>query len=649
MGRNEKMIAEKIRFLIKKVLAVIVTMSAIYFIFASAINYYFYDFSQFSFWTELKYISSLMADVISRNFQLEYDIDFEVPKEYREYIFEHGFHGHEISIYDYHYLLDFLPNAAVYQFYILYLFLSFCVGIFVYAKSEKPTNEKIIKREKYIRGAKKVTAKELCVASAKTKDAGIVLPTKDGKLALDKQKEKEHMIILGSTGTGKSTLLLSIVSRLIARKTKIIFVDRKGEFWGKFGRNNKDILFNPFDSRSVKWSIFNEINFELNSSKEIEKIPPDLQVTADILFGVNHPQRQKNRYWYVSGSSVFCSTICYLAINGKTSNKDITDFFASPADKIIAAFKTLPEGCRIGLAALGEKATSEQVGQIMSMVADCSKQLACFTGLDGDFSARKWICEQNSTNLYLSTAGKNDTNFNTIITLLLDLVGREIKEFPDNGGQDTRIVFVIDELAALPPLESLKFLLTQARSKGVAVIVANQTVARLKAIYGIEETRNIIACAKTRFFFQTPEADDAKYLAQTLGQYQAERKIKSQNESSGTLLAGIGTSRKGKTENNQIVKDDAFMAADIASLQTGQAIVMIPNLLPMVAMVQLKKEDIPQKNQEYEPLKTIEIGAKEYSQIHTQPVQIPEQEEETMSIDDEPEVEVEKDYSKIVF
>lgn len=640
------MAQEKILLFLKKVLAVIVLMAAIYFILASLINYYFYDFPRFSFWTEIKYISSLLIEKLSIYFQIDFLTMYEVPTEYADYIFFQGYKESTILVSDYHYLLDFLPNSGVYQFFIVYLIVSFGLGVFVYAKSEKPSNEKIMKREKYIRGAKKVSGKEMCFASSKTKDKdiGIVLATKDGKLTLDKQKEKEHMIVLGSTGTGKSTLLLSVVSRLINRKTKIIFVDRKGEFWGKFGRQDKDILFNPFDQRSARWSIFNEINFELNANNEIEKIPPDLQTTADILFGVNHPQRQKNRYWYVSGASVFCSAICYLAINGLTKNKDITDFFAAPPKTIIAAFKTLPAGCRVGLAALGEKADSEQVGQIMSMVADCAKQLACFIGQDGDFSARKWICEQGSTNLYLSTAGKNDTNFNTIITLLLDLVGREIKEFHDDGGQDTRIVFVIDELAALPPLESLKFLLTQARSKGVAVIIANQTISRLKAIYGIEETRNIIACTKTRFFFQTPEADDAKYLSQTLGQYQAERKIKSENESSGTLLAGIGSTRKGKSENNQIVTDDAFMPADIASLQTGQAIVMMPNLLPRIAKIQFIKEDIPTMNDEYEPVKTIEIAAK---QLNTMPV--PPEETADINIENEPEVEQEKECEKIVF
>ena len=305
--------------------------------------------------------------------------------------------------------------------------------------------------------------------------------------------------------------------------------------------------------------------------------------------------------------------------NGKTTARELSEFLSSSPDQLIAAFQSLPKSLQVGLGALGTKEDANQIGQIMSMVSSCSHQLSCFIGKDGDWSVRDWI-NNGEGNLYISTAGKNDTSFLSVVTLLIDLIGREIKGFPDDGGQDTKIVFVIDELGALPQLETLTFLLTQARSKGVAVILANQTFERLLEVYGQHGAKNIMACAKSKFFFQMPEATDAGYLGKTLGQAEVERTMKNKNESSGALLSS-GQNRKGESINHSIVKDDAFLPADISALQTGEAVVILPNLLPRVSKIAFQKVDTPVLQAEFEPCPVYEVAAKSICQVlATEPV-----------------------------
>jgi type IV secretory pathway TraG/TraD family ATPase VirD4 len=590
-----------------------------YFLIFSYLNVHFWGHAPLEIDTVLKYTVSVVANKTDTDLPFV----FEPPEEYRGYFTAilHQLYGQDLEahwqpklFYNF-FLPEVFPRGYAYTFFPYFLIISLGFSVWVLAHfSGRENHEKKFKKDKYIRGTQKVTAQDFCRKSHKINDPGITIRTNNGgNLLLSAAKEKEHFLILGSTGTGKSTLLIAMVSQFIGRSQRLIFVDRKGEFYSRFG-TSQDILFNPFDARSVHWNIFNEINFEANEAGELAKIPPDLQVIADLLFGVNDPQKTKNKYWYTSGAAVFCSAVCHLALVGTTTTSALTEFLTSPPAKIIKAFLALPKSLQVGLGALGLKPDAELVGSIMSVVTECAHQLACFVDADGPWSVREWVNSNAPGNLYISTAGKNDTSFNSIVTLLLDLCGREIKEFPDASGQETRLTCIIDELGALPPLATLTFLLTQSRSKGISVIIANQTFEKLRSVYGDHEARNIVACAKTRFFFQLPEATDARYISETLGRAEVERTTKNRNESSGSFLSA-GQNRLGETISHSITLDDAFLPADIASLQTGQAIAVLPNLLPFIALLQLARLDVPVCNAEFEPVKTREISARALSAV----------------------------------
>lgn len=562
--------------------------------------------------TMIKYTFSIFFDALNLDF-----LRFDIPSEYAGYIAVQGYSAAGIQARSYHFLLDFLPLNIAYTFFPYFLFATLIISFIIYMR-HPISAEKATKRDKYIRGAQKVEPQKFCKESQKNANGGIILPCSSGKLVLDKAREKEHFLILGSTGTGKSSLLLSMVSRWITRGAKLIIVDRKGEFWAKFGRPGKDVLFNPFDSRSTHWSIFNEFEFIRDQDGQITQIPPDLQAIADVLFGVNDPRCQGNaRFWKVNGASVFVSALCFLARSGKTTNQDIVNFFAASGDKILASFKTLPKDMQKGVGALGDNAGTEQAAGVLATVADAISQLSTCCP-DGDFSVKKWIHDSEpDASLFISTAGRFDTSFTTIVALFLDLIGREVKDFSDDGGQDTRIVFIVDELAALPPLDTLSFLLTQARSKGVAVVLANQTFAKIRELYKDTGARNILACAKSRFFFCLPEAEDSKYIAATIGQAEVERTLKSKNESRGAMLSA-GQARSGENKSKQITKDDAFLPADLASLKTGEAVVQLPQLLPMAAKIKFNYQKFPSINPEYQPIQHDAVSAKILAEVEAE-------------------------------
>lgn len=600
----------------------IVGMIAAYFFVGSAVNRH-YGQADLAPGTMAKYTISRVMDAA--------DVQIgrmAVPSEYAGYIASMGYAAPDIAAPQYHELLDLLPQPRPYTWFPYFLVFALLVGCVGWMTHPISTAEKY-KNDTYIRGARRLTPKEFCQLSRrKTKNTGLILPCDGGKLALDAGKEKEHFLILGSTGTGKSSLLLQMVAGWLQRGTRLLVVDRKGEFFAHFGRKG-DILFNPFDARSVGWSIFSEFDFVQDPDGKITRIPPDLQTICDILCGVDDPRAAagNQKFWLTSASAVLVSAFCWLGLHGKTTNADVVEFFNQPTDQLLEKFKELPPKMQSGVGALGGQSDTEQAAGVMSTVHEKIAQLATCSK-NGTFSVSCWARDTSSrSNLYLSSAGRHDTSFSSILALWIELVGQEIKEYPDNGAQQTRLVFLIDELSALPPMASmLSFLLTQTRSKGVCVVLANQTIQKLEQLYQTQGAKNLVACSKSRFVFAMPEASDARYIAETFGKAEVQRIVESENQNKGGAL---GSGRGSDGESRQITQDAAFLPAEIAGQKTGECIVSLPNLAPMTAQIKLDYRKYPTRNVEYEPLKEVKIAA----------IDIQKQEPETAPAEEETEPE----------
>ena len=161
-----------------------------------------------------------------------------------------------------------------------------------------------------------------------------LVPLRLGQALLPDSVSRRHILVLGTTGTGKSVCLNDYLTSLKARRSatkdvnKCIIYDVKGEFCGKHVEPD-DIIFYPFDRRSVPWSFFNEICDY-----------PDLDVLCTSLY--EPPRESKDVYWYNAARDVFRTGLFYLLREGRTCNRDIWEFFSQPLQHIRDALYTLP-------------------------------------------------------------------------------------------------------------------------------------------------------------------------------------------------------------------------------------------------------------------------------------------------------------------
>jgi hypothetical protein len=85
--------------------------------------------------------------------------------------------------------------------------------------------------------------------------------------------EKLHIAIVASTGAGKSVALKKLIKEIRKRGDRAIIIDNGYEFYDRFGAVNE--LLNPFDKRSLKWDISNEIKQDFEWTKFAKSIIPE--------------------------------------------------------------------------------------------------------------------------------------------------------------------------------------------------------------------------------------------------------------------------------------------------------------------------------------------------------------------------------------
>jgi Type IV secretion-system coupling protein DNA-binding domain len=189
---------------------------------------------------------------------------------------------------------------------------------------------------------------------------------------MPRRLESSHILLMGDSGSGKSSAIRQILRQVQGRGESAIVYDPAMDFVGEFYSPARgDLILNPFDARCPYWSLGNEIN---------------RTETATTIAAAFLPEKEYEKAFFTDGPR---RILAYLLRSGPQP-RDILRMMADP-ETIARMVKGTP------LAALLDPGAPAQRAGVLSslnMVADCLDLLPEWEHTRSTFATSEWYTER---------------------------------------------------------------------------------------------------------------------------------------------------------------------------------------------------------------------------------------------------------------
>lgn len=376
------------------------------------------------------------------------------------------------------------------------------VGLVVFGLLLPVTIPKDIERRKQLRYGRRLKGPVLVNAKGFAKSVagnGIGITTIDSKrpLRIPRDAENKHFLIVGDTGSGKSSIIRQMLYQVDARGDSAIVYDPACEFVKQFyDAHRGDIVLNPLDARMPYW----------NPSKELRR-KAEAKALAVSLY---QPEGVSNRFFVEAPQKIFAHLLTYLP-----TPTELVKWMSDPAE-----IDRRVHGTEYW-ALIDPKAPQQRTGVLgsLNMSADSFGLLPKEEDTTSAWTATKWA-ETRRGWIFITSRPTMREALRPLISLWIDtLVLRLLNEpMPDQKP----VWFVIDELASLQRLPQLHTAITENRKSQNPVILGFQGRSQMEARYG-EDAEAMLSQPATKIFLRTTEPKAAKWVSEAIGEVEIER------------------------------------------------------------------------------------------------------------------------------
>lgn len=393
---------------------------------------------------------------------------------------------------------------------------------------------------------------------AKLIDANVFRPNYRGAISLagiplPPNAETQHTLILGTPGSGKSTLIYELADQIRARKQRAICYDITGDFVQYFYRPGDHIL-NPLHAQSVYWHPWCEYHYHWDGVRLANIIIPE--------------DKSYDQFWTEAARALLAVCLDRVTDNSVAT---LLDWLCTP--KLTELAKRV-EGT--GAAALVSENSPKTALSVQATIAAKTQSLRFLWSDSGGqeaFSITDWVnhdCGDTSW-LFLSVPAAQLNALKPIVTVWLEVFADAALSL--KPARDRRLWMLIDELATLGKMSSVPTLLAQGRKYGVCGVLGLQSYAQLKDIYGNAGADAIGGQCSTWATLRVPDPDSAAWASKSLGEAEVLETTEGYNY--GSDMEGI---RLSQTRHNRQV----VMASEIQSLPDKSGYLRIPGPYPIL-------------------------------------------------------------------
>lgn len=289
-------------------------------------------------------------------------------------------------------------------------------------------------KSEFIRGARLIDEQEQ-IRNTENIDSDFSF----GSVPIPRMSIFSHLLIIGSSGAGKTQLLKKNVYKAVKKQLgKNLIHDIKGDWTSElFSVERGDMIFSPMDSRSVKWTVWNDIHDVLDIKNFCDWVVPDVP-------GVDP-------FWRQSARAILESIMIYLWKNDLTTNADIKRLVNLPGEELAELLDGVGRG-----SSFAKKNDSYMTLQSLMVFIDFLE--------DGDFSIREFVTSDKPGNIFLLNNEKSEALMRPVLSLFVNFFGSSVLSTADSMDR-IPIYMWLDEFTSLQKLPKVIDLLKLGRSK----------------------------------------------------------------------------------------------------------------------------------------------------------------------------------------
>uniref|UniRef100_E6Q9Y8 Putative Type IV secretory pathway, VirD4 component n=1 Tax=mine drainage metagenome TaxID=410659 RepID=E6Q9Y8_9ZZZZ len=378
------------------------------------------------------------------------------------------------------------------------------------------------------------------------------------KIQTTEALEASHLLIVGGSGAGKTTILWPMINQIIERGDKAIIFSFKGDFEQKI--KGKFALLAPWDNRSAVWALGRDIRTRL-----------DAEALANTL--IPEPEKSDNPMWTNGARSLVTGIISDV----QREHGEVWGFaeLAKRCAEALADFKVLkeiitrenPVAASLISGGADSKTTTSFLANISAYLTHVVNLGVAADDLEDaarskQWSVNGWISGKVPAIAILGFRPSAKSISEAWCASLIEQIVLKLEDLPDVPPEDRRIWLILDEVPRMGKIPSITEALEVLRSKGVRIALGCQGINQIEEKYSKTTARSWAMQTATKILGRIVEPEDQRWAASLIGERDLERYAASTNVQSGSGQGG-GSSQGG---SYQRVKEHTVLPSQFGQI-----------------------------------------------------------------------------------
>ncbi|MFS8183747.1 type IV secretion system DNA-binding domain-containing protein [Pseudovibrio denitrificans] len=365
---------------------------------------------------------------------------------------------------------------------------------------------------------------------------------------LSLKHELRHFLIRGGTGSGKTQVMLRLVSGWIEKQEPVIVLDLKGALTSTLGScegPTKPILLSPGDARSHEWLIGYDCTDEADAH----------ELASHLI-----PKSEKNSFFSKAAQNILVAVILKLQAEKprKWSWRDLYAHVCLKPEELGAICKRYFPQSAILFEGDSRSSTMDVLSTLSTNLVTVRLLAHTWGRYTPKFAMRHWL-KTGKTKQRLVILGWSEKSREVSaswVAAFSSLMGSYIAS-PDMPESDVKSVnLALDEFGNLPKMPGLASAINMGRSKGLSTALVIQDIGQLKQVYGSDVANGWLSTIGNHIVCRLGPGPSNEEVSRSAGEQEIEELQVTENSSAN----GNSTSKQWVKKSRPVIKPNELLS-----------------------------------------------------------------------------------------